>query len=373
MKKSRIQLVLIVFSILLVVYGCDKLNDKGITSVDENISDAYISSENNSIFNDELAKMDASGMVIEDADAVFSIGWKPFFNPVDSQMEQHSHAFAVAPNTDTTMNPHFRSGNDMGTVNLKYEGTTQELNKIEKQRGGIFYALGKGKPGKKGGRRELDNETEIVEIPFIPGATYSFEATGADDFSPVTVDVVAPDNLVQISAPAVGELLNPENDIVVSWSGGEQNQDLMVVLKPVFERKGIRGQQEERGSHGGGQKGGRGNGGQGGPPEGPGQGSQGMEGPRGGEQGEGPRPEESDGGPGLKHHMFDEFALRYLVEDNTGTFTVPAADIQAVLSEVETDGFRLEIMQMITTETDIENSKYIAQLRTSDMMVVKFQ
>jgi hypothetical protein len=370
MKKSRMQLILIAFSILLIVVGCDKLSDKRITSIDESISDAYISSENNSIFNDELAKMDASGLIVEDADAVFSVGWKPFFNPVDSQIDLHSHAFAVAPNLDTTVSPHFRAGKDMGTVSLKYEGTTQELNKIEKRRGGIFYSLGQTKQGKKGGRRQLEVETEVVDIPFIPGASYSFEATGVDDFSPITVEVVAPDNLVQISAPAVGEPLNPENDIVVRWSGGEADQDLIVVLKPVFEREGFRG---ERGSHRGGKKGDRGSGGQGGPAEGPGQGSRGMEGPRGGEQGEGPRPDESNGGPGLKHHMFDQFALRYLVEDNTGEFTVPAADIQAVLSEVEATGFRLEIMQLITTETNIEDSKYIAQLRTSDIMVLEFE
>ena len=373
MKKLRFQLALSMLSILLIVVGCEKLNDKGITSIDDSISDAFISSENNSILNDEFAKMDAAGLIVEDADAVFSIGWKPFFNPVDSQLEKHSHVFAVAPNTDTTMNPHFRSGKDMGMVYLQYDGNNQELNKIEKRCGGIFYSLGEGRPGKKGGPQHRAPEGEVVEIPFIPGATYSFEATGADDFAPVTVEVVAPNNLIHITSPARDEAMNPENDLVVTWSGGVEGQELIVVLKPEFEREGFRAPKEGRKSQRGGRQGGPGRGGQGGPPEGAGHGSRGNGTPREGDQGNGPRPEESFGGPELRHDLFEEYALRYLVENNTGEFTVPAADIQDVLSKVEAVGFRLEIMQLITTETDIENSKYIAQLRTSDMMLLKFQ
>ncbi|MBC8179650.1 hypothetical protein H8E88_00870 [candidate division KSB1 bacterium] len=373
MKKLSFNLALIMLSILLVVVGCESLKDKGITSVDESISDAFITSENNSILNSEFAIMNAAGLVIEDADAVFSIGWKPFFNPVDSQLDYHSHVFAVAPNTDTTMNPHFRSGKDMGLVYLQYDGNNQELDKIERLRGGIFYSLGKDRPGKKGGPRHYAPEGEIVEIPFIPGAAYSFEATGTDDFSPLTVEVVAPDNLIQITSPARGDSMNPENDLIVSWSGGVEGQNLVITLKPEFKHEGFRGPQEDRGSHRGGRQGGSGRGGHGGPPESSGQGSHGMGTPREGNHGNNPRPEESFGGPGLEHHLFEEYALRYLVEDNTGEFTVPAADIQDVLAKVEAGGFRLEVMQMITTETEVEDSKYIAQLRTSDMMFFKIE
>jgi len=71
--------------------------------------------------------------------------------------------------------------------------------------------------------------------------------------------------------------------------------------------------------------------------------------------------------------LFGEFALRYLVDDNTGEFTIPAVDIQDVLANVDASGFRLEVMQMITTETEIENSKYIAQIRTGDMLMLKIE
>ncbi len=373
MKKLKFQLALLMLSILLVVVGCENLNDKGITSIDENISDAYVSSENNSVLNDEFAKMNASGMVIEDADAVFSIGWKPFFNRVDSQLDYHSHVFAVAPNTDTTMQPHFRSGKDMGLVYLQYDGNNQELDKIERRRGGIFYSLGKGMPGKKDGPRHRAPENEIVEIPFIPGATYGFEATGADDFTSLTIEVVAPENLMQITSPVRGDSMNPANDLVVNWNGGVNDQNLVVVLKPEFKRRGFRGSDEGQGPNQGGRQGGQDRGGHGGPPGGPGQGSRGMGAPHGGDQSNEPRPEESDGGPGLRHELFGEFALRYLVDDNTGEFTIPAVDIQDVLANVDASGFRLEVMQMITTETEIENSKYIAQIRTGDMLMLKIE
>ena len=71
--------------------------------------------------------------------------------------------------------------------------------------------------------------------------------------------------------------------------------------------------------------------------------------------------------------MFGEYALRYLIENNTGEFTIPAEDIQEILAEVDTNSFRLEIMQMTATEINKDNLKYGVQLRIGDMIMLQIE
>ncbi len=362
MKKVKLVSLAAFVVSLLFFTACEGLFDSGVTSYNEDVSSALAAADNQILLKQEFAEFDAGPFEFADADAVFSINWKPFIDPETGTEALHSHVFGVAPDPVEDPELNFRSSKDMGDVTLTYSGGEVALKQIEKRAGGIFYVYGKkgkvklggsqghGKRGREGKPDGSIVDEDFVEIPFIADGTYSFYASGSDAVSEISVEIKAPSELLKVTAPAADGTFEADKDIEVTWTGGGEGQiviALMPVFKPEFgDKPDGKGPREGMGPHDGG---------------------------KGFQRGDGDkvRSEDSFGGPGLKHEMFEEFALRYIVEDNSGTFQIPTADVQELLTKIEATNFRLVVTQMISNEINEGEAKYVTQIRTGDMIKIQ--
>jgi hypothetical protein len=320
--------------VILMFAGCQELINSDNASAP---SEALISQTDPelAVLNDEVANVSS---VTDDpltADGIFTISWNEFLLPGDSVLTLRSHVFAVAPDSDTLS----RWGLDMGDVALAYDAESVELNKIETVCGGIFYSLGTKPlgPGRRGGGRH-GNAGQIVfndstTVPFLPSSDYTFTATGTDSFPALSLTATAPAGLITITAPAAFDSVSGSADLELAWTGGEAAQPIMVTVKPVIRPIG----------HGGRHHGGH-HGGPGVPPD----------------------PAGSFGGPNMPHHLFSEFALRYVLDENTGAFTVPAADLVQLLTDYPATKLVLQVQQLVTSEITDDLGTFIMQFRLGD-------
>lgn len=341
-------------------------------SLDEDSQDQLISELYETAVDDELSKVSDNGANLEGVDAVFSLGWHPFYNPREEELQIRSDAFAVALNSDTSLDRRHRAGKDMGTVTLQFSEGELELNKIELPNGGVVYNIGKRMHGRKGGFgggkghhgpgrgpgqgnqggfgpgnfggpqggkqggfgqgnvggvRPIPPEGEDVndvEIPFIPGDTYSFIASGSDDFTALTVSITAPAQALQITSPAQQGSVSATEALTVTWEGGAVDGKLVIGLLPVFNREDS-------------------------------QGPFGRRGPRG------------------RRGGFHEKPNRYEIETNTGEYTIPVEDIQTLASDENISGIIVQVMQMVQQETELDGAKYVSNIRTGDQVVLAFE
>ena len=265
----------------------------------------------------------------------------------------------MAPNQESGDNVFIRAGLDMGDVNLHYDTSIIELNKIDVRNRGYFYEYGNKRGGRdgrmpgrgRGSMRPPQPQDNFEEIPYIPGGTYKFEVYGTDKFSAITVEAVAPDNKIQITTPTAGDSIDANSELKVTWSGGLTDQNLVIILLPEMDRTKFRGRPP--GAH----RGGRQNGNR--PPQ--------------GDQFDPPDRRNSFGGQKLRHPMFSEYAARYVVEQNSGEFTFSADDIQKVLSHPHVKGLRLEVMQTSSNEINDGSAKYVVQFRSGDLIRLNIQ
>jgi hypothetical protein len=312
------------------------------------------------VLTSEYAAFSATDSDSIDADVLFSISWRNVFYPADSIETFRSHIFAVAPNQDTAETAPYHWGYDMGTVTLTYQDGDIDLNKIETKNGGIFYELGKRRPGGHGhhghgrhGHREKDSngsDIDTTSIPYYPRATYQFSNSGTDTIPAITIEATAPDELLAITSHLKGDSIDTSVDLLLTWNGGESSQPVIVAIKPGFHK-------EDRGSKDGHKGGKRGD-------------KHGKPADGGDGYSHNGDPDKSFGDGKLKHHMFDEYALRYYLDSNSGTFTIPAADIQELLSEVEVSALAIEVKQLVTTENEANDLTYRVQFRLGDMIPV---
>ena len=383
MKVRNLLTHLSLIGLLFWTIGCDKPFDAGLNSDEENNIDAT-SIQNEATLSKELADANDGGVTIENVDAIFSLGWQQFYNPYEDAIQTRSDAFAVAPTQDFAQRPPFRAGADMGSVVLRYNDAALELLKIQMRNGGVFYNYGRKMPGNPRGMMH-DRDFASDDIPFIPGGVYSFETTGSENFTPVTVQITAPTELLQITSPAMDAGIDSSADLDVTWQGGESTQPVVLSLMPISDRASYpgRGGQSDHGNNGMGQDhGGNGMGpGRGGNGMGPGRGGNGMGPGRGGDHngngddhsnGSGFGRGDHQGGPGFGQGGFQGEHYRYVIEDNTGSFTIPAEAIAEVASMHGAQGIAIRVMQLITSEIDQDGAKYAVQIRTGDFVKVSF-
>ncbi len=352
-------------ALLALAIGCSS-DDNGVSSNDEALTLSQEELENEATASFEYSSYDAAGVDPIDKDAIFSVGWGKFYNPMDEEVQERSDAFAVAPDLESD-NDGFRprfGGFDMGTVTLNYGSESLELFKIELRNGGVFYNYGKRRPGNPRGMLH-DDEGEVSEaIPYLPGETYRFDATGSDVFPAASMAITASTEALQVTSPTSDAQLDSTAGLVVAWQGGEAGQALMVGLVPLLDRASF---ERDHGRRGGGPPNGGPNGDPNGDPNGnPGGNGNGFGdrfsgGPdgRGGGHGDGGGP--GHRGPGRNPDLH----FRYLVEDNTGSFTVPAEDIAKLLSHDGVLGVLVQVMQMTTVEST-DDTNYAIQLRAGD-------
>lgn len=310
---------------LLIALGC---NNDGVNSPTDEV---IVESLNRSVLDEELTNAQNAGIEIEDVDALFSLGWKEFANPMAGEAVLRSEVFAVAPSQDSTLSPRLRGGLDMGSVGLSYGTESVELNKIEKRNGGIFYSLGRpvrhgrfGPPDSSGG-----------DIPFIAGATYTFTTTGTESFPEVNVSITAPGQRVSITSPAQGSEVDVTSDLLITWSGGVADQQVAISVSAAPERGPFAGP-GDRGGHGH-------------------HGDHGREGRGGGAGGDGPM------GPG----GFGP-GIRILLDDNPGSVTVTADELQSLLADLEATQLRIHVMQIQTADFEQDGSVFAIHLRSGD-------
>ncbi len=349
MKTMKFLFGLAGITLLALGLGCGEI-DNGVSSdSDELVISSDLDNEETLSF--ELSSHDAALPNLTDADALFSVGWSKFYNPFEEEIVQRSDAFAVAPDTSldsAVFRPHFGTGQDMGTVTLSYAGESLELLKVEMRNGSVFYNFGRRLPGNPRGMFHGDDGEVSAEIPFLAGETYRFDATGTETFPAVSVSLTAPTDALGIVSPEDGATL-AGGDLEVVWQGGNTGEKLLVSLVPLMNRRAF----ERHGGPDGGPGGRRGGGG---PVFGDNGG--GFMGPRFGERHGGPHGR----GPGQNPHLH----LRYLVEDNTGSFTIPADDVQTLLALEGVNGVLLQVCQLITVETQDGDRTYSVQMRVSD-------
>ncbi len=332
MKRTLILAKLAVIGLLSTTIGC---NNFGLSSVDENTLDSEAELARAAAVEAEMASI--GGRVdLEGKDAVFALGWKEFYNRTDETIQTHFEAFALAPDAEAANRGRGRGGIDMGAVALNYDDASQELSKIEQRNGGVFYSLGKKvRGGRNGG---MEEETPVVEVPFLPGGTYTFSASGSDVFDAVSVAVTAPANPLAITSPENG-VLPEDGELTVTWEGGVSDQPIAISIRPIFDRSAFQ-MGEQSGERGGG-KGGKGKGGRGGKGRG-------------------------DGGRG--DHEHGERPGRYLLETNDGSFAIPAEDL-AKLFEIENLlGASIHVTQMLTFESEQDERSFAVQLRVGDLV-----
>lgn len=338
MKSTKHILTGLTIATFGLAFGC---NTDGVNSptLDDTVAESLSLTSATATLNEEMTDAQAAGIDIEDVNALFSLAWHPFVDRTTQEEEIKGKAFAVAPNADSTMQPRLRSGLDMGQVFINYPDGSLELNKMEKRNGGFFYGLGKKGRGRFGDEGSAD---EAVNIPFIAGATYTFEATGSETFAAVSVGITAPGSAIEVTSHEQDAEIDGSVALDLTWSGGVADQPVVVSLSPARERPDGQGAGRGPGSGSGrgGRSGGRGSG-------------------RGHGRGMGP------GGPGRFH------GARFELETNTGAFTVPAEELQNLLSNENISGIKVQITQIQKSDIELGEAKYALHLRTSD--AVKLQ
>lgn len=314
--------------------GCnDRLSE--INAVDGNSLDTAML-ERQAIISAEAGEFENAGVTLSDKAAIFSIGWHNFYNPAADELQARSDAFAVAPDETGLNSRRPRAGKDMGTVTLEAGDTVFELLKVELPNGGVFYNLGRRAPGNHRGPMHSDNGEISNAIPFVPGGTYRFVASGSDDFPAIAVNLTAPAAALQITNPAHNGSIAAGDDLELSWSGGTADAGVMISLVPV-------------------------------PSFAPGERQQGRDG-RDGRPLPGGGPGHGGKGPGHGNGRHGKAALRIQLDANPGSYTIAAAELEEIFDLPEVEGVLVHVMQMQVAEVSTDAGEVALQIRTGDVV-----
>ena len=266
----------------------------------------------------DLGLMKSGGMPIDSSAGVFSIGWNEMFRPSMDSSEIKGMAFAVAFGERPTDLPHFRKfGLDMGDVFINYSGNQIEMYKHNHPRRGIAYSLFE----RPFGHCESENL-----LQFEPNTEYQFEVTGTDVFAPITITLTSPSALMNITSPTFGEIINPAEDLTITWEGGNEGK-VGIRLMPDFRHR--------RGHH-----------------DGPG----GMHG--------GPGPDQN---PPMHRVIF------IILDTNTGTYTFTSQQILELLEGIPANGLRAEVSQMEFGAVEHENGTLRTAMRNGNSVMMRIQ
>jgi hypothetical protein len=262
--------------------------------------------------------MKNGGMHLDSAAGVFSIGWNEIFRPFMDSSRIKGMAFAVAFGERQSDLPHFRKfGLNMGDITINYPGNQVEMHKHFHPLRGVAYSLFERPFGQC-------NSENMLE--FIPNTDYEFEVSGSENFAPISITLTSPAVLMNITSPAFGEVIDPAQDLTINWEGGNEGK-VGIRLMPAFR--------PHRGHDGG----------PGGMHEGPG----------------------SDPMPPMDRVIF------VILDENTGTYTFPAQQIQRILNGIPANGLRAEVSQMDFGEVQHENGILHTAMRNGNSVMMRIQ
>lgn len=262
----------------------------------------------------DLALLKDGGMPLDSAAGIFSIGWNEIFRPFMDSSRIKGMAFAVAFGERESGLLHFRKfGLDMGNIFINYSGNQVEMYKHTHPMRGIAYSLFE----RPFGHCESENMLE-----FIPNTDYQFEVSGSENFAPIIITLTSPSELMDITSPTNGEILDPTKDLTINWEGGNEGKvtlRLMPHLRPP-----------QRGPHG--------------------------------RHGEPPQPPPP----------FDK-VIFVILDNNPGTYTITAAQIQEMLNGIQTDGLMAEVSQMDFGEVTHPNGTLETAMRNGNSVIMRIQ
>jgi hypothetical protein len=262
----------------------------------------------------DLALMKAGGMPLDSTAGVFSIGWNEIFRPFMDSSSIKGMAFAVAFGERPTDLPHFRKyGLDMGDVIISYSGNQVEMYKHIHPRRGIAYSLFE----RPFGHCETENMLE-----FVPNTEYQFEVTGSEDFAPITISLTSPAALMNITSPSFGEIIDPTQDLTLNWEGGNEGKVAVRLMPNMKPRRGPGGMHE---------------------------------------------------GPGPEQHPPFDRVIFVILDENTGTYTFTAQQIQELLNGINANGLRAEVSQMDFGEVEHENGTLRTAMRNGNGVMMRIQ
>lgn len=306
--KLKISIIFPLLAITLLLFGCKS----EVNSPDQN--DLLSDQLSYETVDSDLALMKDGGMPIDSAAGVFSIGWNEMFRPFENNSEVKGMAFAVAFGDRETDLLHFRKyGLDMGNVLINYAGNQIEMHKKFHEMRGVAYDLFERPFGGC-------NPENLLE--FIPNTEYQFEVSGSEAFAPITLTLISPSALMDITSHTNGQVIDPTQDLTINWEGGKEGKvgvRLMPHLRPP------------RGPHG------------------------------------------RHGEPTPPHHPPFDKIIFVILETNTGTYTFTAEQIQELLNGIQADGLMSEVSQMDFGEVQHENGTLHTAMRNGNSVMLRFQ
>lgn len=262
----------------------------------------------------DLALMKDGGMPLDSAAGVFSIGWNEIFRPFMDSSKIKGMAFAVAFGERGTDLQHLRKfGLDMGDITINYSGNQVEMYKHTHPMRGIAYSLFE----RPFGRCNSENMLE-----FIPNTDYEFEVSGSEAFTPITITLTSPSALMNITSPAFGDFIDPTQDLIINWDGGNEGKVGVRLMPAMRPRKGPGGMH---------------------------------------------------GGPGQEPMPPMDRVIFVILETNTGAYTFTAQQIQELINGIPADGLRAEVSQMDFVDVEHPNGTLHTAMRNGNSIMMRIQ
>ncbi|MGB5847640.1 MAG: hypothetical protein WBH40_04070, partial [Ignavibacteriaceae bacterium] len=296
LKKSFALLVTVFVSGFLFI-ACNDVNSPEERDLDflENSSFQTIESD--------LALLKDGGMPIDETDGVFSIGWNEVFRPVDDELHVRGMAFAVAFGEP---NDFHKFGINMGSVFINYGDHQTELHKKTNDRRGTMYSLFK---------KPFGHSDQLLE--YIPDIEYEFQVTGSDAITSFSFSLTSPSALMDITSHEHGNVIDPAQDLTITWDGGKADGKTAVRLmaNTRFDK-----------------------------------------GPRG----KGPK------GPRPPRHPHPDHIIFEILDTNTGEYTFTSAQIQQLLSNVDSAHLMVGVSQMDIGEVEHDGKVFHSVMRNGN-------
>jgi hypothetical protein len=293
LKKSFALLVTVFVSGFLFV-ACDNVNNP-----DDRFADFLENSSFQTIESD-LALLKDGGIPIDESDGVFSIGWNEIFRPFDDELHVRGMAFAVAFGESSDRG---KFGLNMGSVLINYGDHNVELHKKTNDRRGTMYSLFK---------RPFGHSDQLLE--FIPDMEYAFQVTGSDVISQFSFSLTSPSALMDITSHEHGNVIDPTQDLSITWDGGKDDGMVAVRMMPLALHK-----------------------------------------------------------KGRKDRLhFDRIIIKILVS-NTGEYTFSSAQIQELLSNVDSAHLMVGVSQMDIGEVEHDGKVFHSVMRNGNSVKLKVE
>jgi len=307
MLKKSFALLVTVFVSGFIFVACDDVNSPGERNADflENSSFQTIESD--------LALLKDGGIPIDESDGVFSIGWNEIFRPIDDELHIRGMAFAVAFGE---VNDFYKYGINMGSVLINYSDHQIELHKKTNDRRGTMYSLFK---------RPFGHSDQLLE--YIPGIEYEFQVTGSDAISQFSFSLVSPSALMDITSHEHGNVIDPSQDLTITWGGGNDDGKVAVRLMAHFrpDKDGKKpGDKGRRGHH---------------PPR----------------------------------HPHPDHILFEILDTNTGEYTFTSTQIRGLLSNVDSAHLMVGVSQMDVGEVEHDGKVFHTVMRNGNSVKLAVQ